>query len=308
MPTDPPLHVPEHSPVTRRGAPALVALALVVLPVLLAVAAAVWTTAFVAFMHVRRVRYARHTNTPLPRRSVLGWLRVWTREIGVLLRVQAWHAWVPWARRPWIPPQSTGHPVLLVHGFTQDGTNFLAMQRRLHARGRITWAMSLGYPPRRVERYVVALSAAIDQAVARFGAPVDVVAHSMGGVVLRAVLARRPDLVAKVGRVVTLGTPHRGTAASRGIRLPETVFLGRRSHALHALPSLPDLVGPGSVTSIGSLDDTTVYPEDTTWAGSETHVTLTGIGHAGLLVVDEALAHVERALDPPMLLAGGPDA
>ncbi len=276
----------------------LAVLVLLVLPLLLAAAAVVWTTAFVAFMHARRWRYARHAGVPLPKRPVWSWAAVWAREIGALLRVQAWHLWIPWSRRPWLPPQQTGRPVLLVHGFTQDGTNFLALQRRLHAHGRPTWALSLGYPPRRVERYVVKLAASLDDAVRTLGGPVDVVAHSMGGVVLRAVLARRPDLVSAIGKVVTVATPHQGTAASRGIRLPETVFLGRRSVSLAALPVLTDMLDPSQVTSIGSVDDTTVYPEPTTRGGSEAHITLTGHGHAGLLVAPEAIAHILAALEP----------
>jgi triacylglycerol esterase/lipase EstA (alpha/beta hydrolase family) len=46
------------------------------------------------------------------------------------------------------------------------------------------------------------------------GAPVDVLAHSQGGIVTRVALADlardRPDVLARLGTVVTLGTPHQG--------------------------------------------------------------------------------------------------
>jgi pimeloyl-ACP methyl ester carboxylesterase len=44
--------------------------------------------------------------------------------------------------------------------------------------------------------------------------PIDVIAHSLGGLVVRAALAElatsRPDVLQRLGTVVTLGTPHRG--------------------------------------------------------------------------------------------------
>lgn len=299
MPTSDPLDLPEGAPLTRRGAPLVVVLGLVLLPVLLAGAAVLWTWAFVLIMHARRLQYARHTGLLLPKRSLLRQALVLWREVWALLQAQAWRLWTPWMWRPWRPPTPQGHAVVCLHGFTQDGSNFHAIRRRLHARGRATWAPSLGYPPRNVERYVVALQGVLEEVLAATDGPIDLVCHSMGGVILRATLARRPDLAARVARVVTLGSPHRGTAASRGIRLPETVFLGRRSQALGGLPTLSELLPHAVITSVGSLDDTTVYPEDSTRAGSEEHVTLEGIGHAGLLVHAISIAHVERALERP---------
>lgn len=278
------------------GVSPLVAVVVLALPALAAAFAFVWTWGFVVFMHVRRWTYARHADEPMPRRSSLGWLRVWHREVVALLRMQAAHLWLPWSHRPWVPAAPVGPAVVLVHGFTQDGTNWLPLQRHLLAHARTSWAVSLGYPPQPIERYVFALQDRLEAAVRQFGAPVDVVAHSMGGVLLRVALARRPDLVAQVGRVVTIASPHRGTAASRGIRLPETVFLGRRSRTLAELPQLGELLPPDRVTSLGSVDDTTVYPASSTPAGGSTHVELDGLGHAGLLVDTGALAHVARAL------------
>ncbi|MFE5594921.1 lipase family alpha/beta hydrolase [Streptomyces sp. NPDC056549] len=48
------------------------------------------------------------------------------------------------------------------------------------------------------------------------GQPVHVVAHSMGGLVLRTALMRHPDLWNHVGRIVFIGTPHYGSPAIGG--------------------------------------------------------------------------------------------
>ena len=48
------------------------------------------------------------------------------------------------------------------------------------------------------------------------GQPVHLVAHSMGGLVVRAALMEHPELWDRVGRIVFLGTPHYGSAAIGG--------------------------------------------------------------------------------------------
>lgn len=59
-------------------------------------------------------------------------------------------------------------------------------------------------------------------AAARPGAPVDVYAHSQGGIVTRlalAELARRPGGIELLGQVVTMGTPHDGTDLATAAQL-----------------------------------------------------------------------------------------
>lgn len=46
--------------------------------------------------------------------------------------------------------------------------------------------------------------------------PVHIVAHSMGGLVVRAALMRHPELWSRIGRIVFLGTPHYGSPAIAG--------------------------------------------------------------------------------------------
>ncbi|WP_330242429.1 lipase family alpha/beta hydrolase [Streptomyces sp. NBC_00525] len=53
-------------------------------------------------------------------------------------------------------------------------------------------------------------------AAASPGQPVHVVAHSMGGLVVRTALMRHPDLWNHVGKVVFIGTPHYGSPAIGG--------------------------------------------------------------------------------------------
>lgn len=275
-------------------------------PLIAALVPLAWTWGFVWFMHARFVRYMRHTGRPLPQRSWRAWLAVWAREVRNLLLTQAFHLTAPWAARRTVVDVVQGHPVLCVHGFTQNGTNFRRIRHALRALGRESESITMGYPPRALDRYTDRLEARLEQMTRASDTPVDVVAHSMGGIVLRRTLQRRPDLAARIGRVVTLGTPHAGTGSARGIPLPETRFMGRRSDLLGAMPSLVDLLPHAAITTVGGLDDTTVYPEETTCLEGAAHVALPGLGHAGILVDHEAVAVTLAALQAPMPASSRP--
>jgi pimeloyl-ACP methyl ester carboxylesterase len=257
-------------------------------------------------MHARFASYRRHKGLPPRDRTALGWGRVWAREVRALWLAQAWHLRLVGAHRRWVPRQIHGAPVLCVHGFTQNGTNFLRIQRRLLALGRPSAAVLLGYPPRPIARYAAILEARLAALCADFDGPVDVVGHSMGGLVLRLVLTARPDLRARIGRVVTLGSPHHGTASGRGMLLfPEVRFMARRSAELAALPHLPELLPHARIVNVGSEDDSTVYPVETTFEPGAEHVRLDGLGHAGILVDEGAIDVVLDALQRPPVRAAG---
>jgi pimeloyl-ACP methyl ester carboxylesterase len=117
-------------------------------------------------------------------------------------------------------------------------------------------------------------------------------------VIARLVLSRRPDLAERLRRVVTLGTPHRGTAAARGIPLlPEVRALKRRSELWRSLPELSELLPHAKIASVAGTHDTIVYPVSTALIPGADHVVLDGVGHAGLLTrphaIDAVLTHLD---------------
>lgn len=206
---------------------------------------------------------------------------------GAALAVDGWwHLWdIRAASRRQEPAVSTGPLVLCVHGFLQNGTNFCALRSDLASRGRASEAVALGRPWRDPAEYVAVLGERFDRLLAGHNAPIDVVCHSMGGLVLRRLLAERPALRGRIGRVVTVATPHFGTAALRGVRrFPEARWMRRRDGGWRGQPDLVTLLGAERVATIGSVDDGTVYPELSTRTPGAPHTSLSGIGHAGLLV------------------------
>lgn len=109
------------------------------------------------------------------------------------------------------------------------------------------------------------------------GVSVDVVAHSMGGLVTRYALARvaardgafPPQLY--VEDVVTMGTPHGGTALSpfcprRDVKVEQCRQMGRGSRFvkwLNANGVAPQTHGGTDWTAVGSRDDQSLTPDET---------------------------------------------
>ena len=98
-------------------------------------------------------------------------------------------------------------PVVLVHGFLGDPTNFLLLRSYLAARGVRNFA-TFSYPPRLdYQRLAVRLGRAIEAVCLATGAPeVDVIGHSLGGLVARYLVEMQPE--SRVRRLVTLGAPY----------------------------------------------------------------------------------------------------
>ena len=101
-------------------------------------------------------------------------------------------------------------PVVLVHGFLGDPTNFLVLRSYLAGSGIRNFA-SFAYPPRiDYQRLAVRLGRAIEAfCVSTGAAEVDVVGHSLGGLVARYLVAMAPGT--PIRRLVTLGAPYFAT-------------------------------------------------------------------------------------------------
>lgn len=245
------------------------------------------------YVHHRRfVGYHRLKGTEPPL-SFGRWVRGELRGAGVL-------GW--WHVRGLLPGAVVVSPcshrmVLCVHGYSQTGTNFVGLRRVLQAAGHPTTAITLGHWLAPISWYAGRLARHLERTSEAHPEGFDVVAHSMGGVLLRVVLRERPQLGEKIRTVVTLGSPHRGTAAARGIPLlPEVRALRRSSPLLRDLPQLPALLPRARVVTVAGTDDTVVYPVDTALVDGADKVVLKGVGHAGLLTHPKAWATVRRAL------------
>ncbi len=241
---------------------------------------ATWT----AFAHQRYVEYVRHKQLDAPIPTVADHLRDgWANTLLSLWRV------LPAGSAIEVPHPRTGRPVLCIHGFVGRGSDFRALRAALHAHGRPTAAPDLGWRFQGVASYAPPVEGTLEALIQAFG-EVDVVAHSMGGLVLRAVLERRPDLAAHVHTAITLGSPHAGTASVRGTppgRPPDFDDLKRGAEFHRTVPSLPELLPGSRVVTVAGAVDLVVYPTSTCHAEGAERVDV-HLGHTELLTSRQA--------------------
>ncbi len=183
-------------------------------------------------------------------------------------------------------------PVLLVHGYGCNRGIWWWMRRRLEADGQVVATLSLEPPWGGIDEFAAQLHARIEAVCAATGAPrVLLVAHSMGGLVSRACMARHG--AARVAGLVTIATPHGGTAIAR-------LGLGRCARQMELKSSwVSDLSGRRVTVpfvSIRTPQDNFVMPQDTQRHPDAVDEPLPGVGHMAALFDRRALALVQRHL------------
>ena len=274
---------------------------LLLLPPLTALVMVGWILFWTAFTHLRWRRFYRRRDREPPPLDSGDWLRFYLRTLGAALELIWWacvHLFQNDLRRP--PRGTTGPPVLCVHGFHMTGSCMWGIRRRLEELGRPTQSVFLGEPYRSADLYAKALARAMRDLQRSFeGEGFDVVAHSMGGLITRKVLAEEPALATDARRIVTLGSPHHGTGLLSWIRFgPVYEMMSLESEFIRNLPDFRVSAPNAVVTTVATEQDLIVYPLDTCFLPGSREVTLNGLGHLGLLTDPEAIEVVAEALPP----------
>lgn len=112
---------------------------------------------------------------------------------------------------------SAGAGVVFVHGFVCNRGIWNPWLRRLTALGIPFVAVDLEPVFGGIDRYAATIDSAVRRLTESTGRPPIVVAHSMGGLAVRAWLATH-GVASRVQHVITLGTPHHGTVLARFAR------------------------------------------------------------------------------------------
>ncbi len=227
---------------------------------------------------------------------------VWMlRELLAGLRTLIQHPFGMWVRPPrHLPPPwpaERRRPVVLVPGFALNGSSMWALARHLRRCGW-DWVHIVNNEPRvaTVEEYARSLAVEVERLRAASGAHrVDLVAHSMGGVVSGHYINHMRGAEA-VNRLVTLGTPWHGTRLH--------VF-GQRRQVRDLAPGAPALAlacpPQVALTSIWSRHDGLMFPTQTSVVPGADNRQLQHIGHLDLLYNPRALSQVAEALATPVL-------
>lgn len=185
-------------------------------------------------------------------------LRIMTREFFLAALVQPFlPVFYVFGRRM---AGGDGHPIVLVHGYFQNRADFLGIVWSFRRRG-LGPIFGFNYPwTASTEANVARLARFVEVVCRETGRDkVDLVAHSMGGLVCLEYIAHQVH-GARVRRCVTIASPHAGVlwggpllgAASREIRATSPFLLERRTRVV-GVPCL----------SIFSTADNIVFPAAT---------------------------------------------
>jgi triacylglycerol lipase len=149
-----------------------------------------------------------------PRPRVRDLVSAWWGEVLCAPRVFCWRQpFRSHAEPDHLPPAASGRRgVLLVHGFICNRGFWNPWMKRLRAAGVPFVAVNLEPVFGSIDAYPEILDAAARRLRVCTGLAPLVVAHSMGGLAVRAWLRQHPEAA---HHVVTIGTPHRGTWLAR---------------------------------------------------------------------------------------------
>jgi len=201
-------------------------------------------------------------------------------------------------------PTETKPPVVLLHGFIDNRSVFVLLRRSLAQHGR-QQVESLNYSPLTCDIRTAAelLGRHIEEICERTGSKqVDVVGHSLGGLIARYYVQRLGgDL--RVRTLVTLGTPHSGT---RVVPLANAHPIVRQMRPGSELLKELNRPAPGCRThfvSFWSDLDHLMDPLETACIDHPDlmvqNVQVSGIGHLALPVHPAVATGIRQALDAP---------
>ena len=159
-----------------------------------------------------------HGSDPTPRATPAQLLHAWWGEVRAAPRVFCWRQ--PFRSQRWpdhLPAVAQGRRgLLLVHGFFCNRGVWNPWLQRLRAQGVPFIAVNLEPISGSIDNYVANVEQAVQRLERCTGLSPVIVAHSMGGLAVRRWLAEAGLAGdARVHRVVTIGTPHRGTWLAR---------------------------------------------------------------------------------------------
>ncbi len=226
-------------------------------------------------------------------------LRAWWGEVWTAPAVFYWRQ--PFranAVPDFLPADARGRRgLLLVHGFVCNRGLWTPWLRRLRAAGVPFVAVSLEPVFGRIDAYAPTVEEAVRRLEAATGLPPVIVAHSMGGLAVRAWLdaAQGDD---RVHRVVTIGSPHHGTWLGRFGHLPNTRQMRRGSAWLQQLAAREPSERYRRFTCFYSHCDNIVFPPSTATLPGADNRHLEGWSHVHLAFHPAVFDEVMRWLAP----------
>jgi len=212
-------------------------------------------------------------------------------------------------RMPWttthpglLLPSSTSRqgphalPVLLVHGFLCNHRVWDKVALALRQSGHPVLAVDLEPLFTSIDDYAPLIERAVATLRVQTGAPqVVLVGHSMGGLAIRAWLRQHGSQQA--AKIITLGTPHRGTQAPQWLSTPNGEQMKWRSSWLDELGRSETPAKRQLMHLALTHHDNIVHPQREQVLDGAAHTEFRGIGHLQMCLDDAVIAWLMRQVD-----------
>lgn len=191
------------------------------------------------------------------------------------------------------PRKAEQRTIVFVHGYMANSSTFLPMMAYLKAKGVASQILSFDYrSPEGIEKGAKDLKEFLRKRVR--GGSVDLICHSLGGLVARVYLqelggARRVD------RCITLATPHKGTYNAYWISSRVGRELRPDSELLQRIERSRANAGKVRFTAIVAGSDSIVVPR--VFAAGEDTVHVPDLGHVGMLFSPTVFKAIGRCFE-----------
>lgn len=192
-------------------------------------------------------------------------------------------------------PEDGYPPVVLVHGLGGNRGLWLPLRLflRVHGHRRM---YAFGYEGGTIDQHAADLVSFVESVKRVTGEDqVDIVAHSLGGLIARLAI-QRLGLVASVRSLITLATPHRGTYAAQYANTPITCALRPNSELITDLNRDDLRALPLRFVTVHSDRDVYVVPHEGQTHPDAEHVFVPNLAHSQHLISPEVFRVVAERL------------
>jgi triacylglycerol lipase len=262
-----------------------------------------WSHAIVLAMEFACAAWVNRADSvaaPAPAQRLGAWIQETSLTPGIFL----WRQPFRWRDLPdsVLEPGvvSTGPAVVLIHGFVCNRGFWAPWMRVLGEAGIPFTSVNLEPVFGSIDAGISWVEGAVARAERLGTQPPILVCHSMGGLAARAWLAHAAGNRARVGRVITIGSPHHGTWLARWSRVANGRQMRQRSTWLQALADRESAAGRDAAyrqfTCFYSNADHIVFPVSTALLPGADNRHVPGAPHVALAfhptVMRESLAMV----------------
>lgn len=253
----------------------------------------------------------RNQSDPAPKPRAAEWLRAWWGEVIAAPRVFGWqqpfrshHVPDLLPARPFPTTEAPVIGVVLVHGFVCNRGLWNPWMERLRGMGVPYVAVNLEPVFGVIDDYPDLIEQAVHRLTEATGHAPVIVAHSMGGLAVRAWL-QRYQADARVARVITIGTPHQGTWLAHWGSTPNARQMIPGGPWLTQLAASEPASRAGRFICCFSNCDNIVFPATTAVLPGARAVLIRAAAHVDMVGRTEVFNEVLVALHSAQALAQG---